>query len=80
MKRKVCLLFYFLLLCYIQIEYRWEELRRAFLALDPHKTGCVSDHEFKSTVHEICMHVSETDMYKIMNRHAATDQRYSYHS
>lgn len=61
-----------------QIEFRWEELRRAFVSLDPHKTGCVSDREFQTIVNETCVHVSNTDLNKIMNSHAATDSRYCF--
>ncbi|KAF6033899.1 hypothetical protein EB796_007791 [Bugula neritina] len=61
-----------------KVEYRWEDLRRCFVALDPHKTGCVSDREFYDVVNEVCVHLSLYDLEQAMKRHAATDSRVNY--
>ncbi|XP_067930317.1 EF-hand calcium-binding domain-containing protein 6-like [Watersipora subatra] len=60
------------------VEYRWEELRRCFVALDPHQTGCISDKEFEDVVSEICVHVTSHDLENIMQKHAASDHRVNY--
>lgn len=60
----------------IQVDYRWEDLRRCFVALDPHKTGCVSESEFQDIVTEICVHVGVRDLELIMSKHGVNDHRY----
>ena len=66
------------LIKYLQVDYRWEDLRRCFVALDPHKTGCVSDQEFQDVMNEICVHLSVYDLEQIMKRHAANDHRLAW--
>ena len=46
----------------LQIDYKWEDLRREFVALDPYGTGHVARDEFRELLQELCVHLSDYEL------------------
>ena len=45
-----------------QIDYKWEDLRREFVAMDPYSTGFVTREEFRDILTELCVQLSDYEL------------------
>jgi len=62
-----------------KIEYKWEDLRRDFIEMDPYKTGFVSSQEFSDVLHELCIHLTDHEIEMISIKFETNkDGRVSY--